>query len=183
MAEEDFSTFELQRTLLRKNILLVDGKVDEDMLLYMQRALGILVSNGSPDIQLLFTSGGGNVDLGLHIYDMLRLYPGKKTGTVLTHAKSMAAVILQACENRQCARHGVVMIHHINTNRMSLDTLRNKELLEERIRDMEESQESLYKILSDRCKKTREEIVTACEEGNNFTAEEARVFGLVDVVI
>src|SRR5258706_13842770 len=106
---------ELHRQLLDKNIIEIAGEVDADMIMYVREAMLRLIAKGNPDITVLINSNGGSVTCGLDIYDVLKYYTGKKTGIVQRFAKSMAAVILQACERRQTMRHSIIHIHHVST--------------------------------------------------------------------
>lgn len=82
-----------------------------------------LLCIGAPDIKVLISSNGGDVDFGLHIYDLISTYPGHSTGVVYCKADSMAATILQGCDVRLCAKHASVFIHHISRNSVSFDIL------------------------------------------------------------
>ena len=169
--------------LLERNIIDIRGEVDEKMALHVREALRRLVAHGSPDITVTITSGGGSVTIGLDIYDALRLYPGKKTGQVFGFARSIAAVILQACDLRQCARYAHLMLHHVTRREVSLTTLRDKRKLQELVEDMERNQTRIYSILVSRSHQPLRVIKETCKKETEMTAEEAKEFGLVDEVI
>lgn len=172
-----------QLELLNQSTIDLGGEVDEDMILYVREALLRLTVKGSPSITVLITSRGGSVEVGLDIYDALRLYTGEKTGIVLGFAKSMAVLILQACEKRKCMRHATLLIHHISRREVSLDILRDPIKLKEVRDDLEASQSRLYVILGARTCKTVDVIREECAKERDMTAEEALAFGLVDEVI
>jgi ATP-dependent Clp protease, protease subunit len=175
--------YELQKALLRKRTILIDGEVNSRMLDYVQTALGFLHADDSPPVQVIFSSPGGSVEIGLNIYDIIRLYPGEKNGIVITEASSMAAVILQACTTRSCARHAGVLIHHIYKNNFGLDTLRSRSELKKRVAHMERLQQSIYTILSERTRRPTKEIRRECKLNRKMTAQEALDFGLIDTVL
>lgn len=178
----------LQTKLLDSRILDINGSVDGKMVLYVREALTILATMGSPPIEVRICSSGGGADAGLDIYDLLRLYKGKKTGIVFCYARSMAAIILQACDQRHCARHAVVLIHHVNVSEgnvkyLNLDFLNSKKKINELIKDMKRWQLRLYRILEECSGKPRKLIRQICSKDEDMSAEEARRLGLIDKII
>lgn len=172
-----------QEGLLDKNIIDINDETGKYIAMYLREALQRLRAKGSPDIEIHITSPGGDVEIGLDMYDFLCSYKGKKTAIVFAFAHSMAAVILQACEVRNCTRHAKILIHHITRNSISLTTLRNAKELKKAIADMEERQQRLYRILSERTSKTIPQIKKECEKEKPMNAEEALKFGLIDEII
>lgn len=174
---------EVQIALLKKRIIDLKGDVNDEMAYYVREALFRLKTENDPDIEVQISSNGGDVAVGLCIYDMLKNYPGQKTGIVNGFARSMGAIILQACNVRCCMRHSSVLIHHVSINRISLDELRSKKKLKKRKKDMEKDQDSLYKILMKKTGKSKEEIMAACRKDLGMTSKEAKEFGLIDKII
>lgn len=173
---------DVQKGYLEKNILLLKGEVMGEMVKYVEEAIGTLYLKGSPDIIIMIWSGGGSVDAGLDIVDILSLYPGKKTAIVLGYARSMAAIILQVCDERKATTHSTILIHHINTRRVGLDVLRDQMKSESLLKDLEKDQEKLYKILTLKTEKSVQEIREECEKEKDMTVDEAIAFGLLDGV-
>lgn len=104
-------------------------------------------------------------------------------GTVISGASSMAAIILQVCKIRKCARHAGVLIHHIYRRNISLDVLNDDDKLKTLKEDMQKTQQRLYDILTTRTGKTLEEIRDECKKDKMMQAEEALAFGLIDEII
>jgi len=173
----------IQEGLIEQNIISIGGEIDDDATMYIREALLRLRAKGNPEITLQITSGGGSVDVGLDIYDFLRSYPGKKIGTVQGVARSMAAIILQACDKRIAMRHSSILIHHISKRDIGLDELRDKEKIAQILDTLEKSQARIYTILSEKTKHTIEEIKVECAKNEDMTAEDALSFGLVDEII
>lgn len=144
-----------------------------------------LLSMGAPDIKVIISSNGGDVDFGLHIYDLISTYPGRSTGIVYCKADSMAATILQGCDVRLCAKHASVFIHHISRNSVSFDILKDgsRKKLEKLKADMLRLQKLIYATLAERSKKSVEEIRKACSGKTRMDANTALEFGLVDRVL
>lgn len=168
-----------RKKLLDANIIAIDEEINIDMARYVGEAIDLLMAGGSPEITIFINSNGGDVDLGLHIFDMIDTYKGKTHGKVIAFARSMGAIILQACTTREAARHAKILIHHVSRKSVSLDVLKDNAKLADLIAGMERTQEKLYRILEGRTKRTREEIVSACLPDTDMTAEKALDFGLI----
>lgn len=145
-------------------------------------SLTLLTARGSPRIKILIDSAGGSVDAGLSIYDTLMAYQGGADGVVVGRANSMAAILLQACKNRRCARHGSVLIHHVFSENVSLDDLTSAARLKRLRRGSEKDQQRLYAILSKRTGKSIPDIRRTCRKDESMTSEEALAFGLIDEI-
>jgi len=168
------------KDLLRERIVVLKGKVDGNMVMHTYRCLAILEGQGSPDIEVRIFTDGGSVRAGLDIYDAIRRYKGKKTGVVYAYARSMGAVILQACDERVCLPHASVLIHHVNTQSVSLDVLEDEERFSNLRSSMWNDQKAIYAILIERTGKGEEEIRDTCKKDKDMTATEALAFGLID---
>lgn len=180
----DYNGFsKLQLNLIDQKVIDLSGEVDISMAKYVREATLRLKAMGSPDIEIRLTSGGGNVEFGLDIYDMIRLYEGKKRGVVIGDAASMAAIILQACDNRCAMENARVLIHHINHNRVTLDDMRNPKRLGKMHKDMEQRQQRLYDILAKRTGKSVARIRAVCAKDEPMTTKQALEFGLIDTVL
>jgi len=169
--------------LLEKNQMLFLGEVDRKMFDYAHEAILLLTAKGSPDIEISITSNGGSVDSGLDVYDLLRLYAGKKVITIYSIAASMGAIIIQACDQRKVARHAKVLIHYVGRRNINLYQLKDSEELEKIIKDLQESQDRLEAILIERTKQSVDIIRDECNKDRTMTAEEAHAFGLVDEIV
>jgi ATP-dependent Clp protease protease subunit len=174
---------EVQKGLLDQNIISIGGEIDVDTAMYVREAILRLVCKGSPPIKVLITSTGGSVRFGLDIYDALKYYAGEKTGVVSGIAHSMACVILQACQKRQCMRHSSVLIHHVSTTEMSLDAIRDKTEIAKIREDLEGDQARIYKILSKKTRKSVKKIRKECVKNKQMNSEKALKFGLIDEII
>lgn len=173
---------EVQLGLISQNIVTISGEVDWDMAMYIREALLRLTAKGSPAVTLLVTSSGGNVAVGLDIYDALRFYAGEITGVVHGYSRSTATIILQGCRKRVAMRHARVMVHHICNKEISLDVLRDEIKLKKAIEDIERAQQRFYTILADRTGRSVGEIREVCVKGEDMSSEEALAFGLVEEI-
>lgn len=168
--------------LAKRGIIDINSDTERDVACYVRESLKMLAADGSPEIVVNISSRGGDFGYGLDIYDMLRLYTGKKTGRVIAGAFSMGAIILQACDVRECTRHAQVLIHHVKRP-ISLDVLRNKVKLHKVVKEMEEQQKSLYDILAQRTGKSVAIVRRTCAKDKKMSPSEALAFGLIDKII
>lgn len=168
--------------IISKRILPIVGSIDEKLFANVADLIGEYLISGAPDLVVLITSTGGDVNIGLDIYDLVNTYPGKTTGVVLRQANSMAAIILQACTERIASKHSDILIHHIARRSVSLDIFNDESgaKLEELKKDMRRKQDYLYDILVKRTKKELKEITETCAKDRPMPYEEAQKFGLVD---
>ncbi|MFA5124650.1 MAG: ATP-dependent Clp protease proteolytic subunit [Patescibacteria group bacterium] len=174
-------------SLLKKRILEISGDIDAEMGDYIRTAFSWLITEGAPDIMILFTSTGGSVERGLEIYDMLKAYPGKKTGVVIAFAQSMAAIILQACDRRLVLPHSTILVHNPNPapdTRIKFHMFEDGTLMEKIYPHLKGSRQKFIDIIAGRIRgKSTEEIEALLDAGNDLTADEAIVLGLADGIL
>ncbi len=170
-----------EKSFLKKKIVAIIGEVNEKKLSYVQNSLTKFYLAGSPDITVIISSKGGSVDCGFAIYDLLTLYPGKKTAIVCNEASSMATVILQACDERYGTVNASILVHNIR-RRLSLDDLRDKEKLTKLIENMEKIQNKIYDIVIKRTGKSLSKVKSEYAKDQPMTIDEAISFGFLDGV-
>lgn len=180
----DYSNIDAtRRELLVRRVLDLCGEIDEDMAKYVRDSLIMLAANDNPDITVLITSNGGDVTVGLAIYDMLVRYPGKITGEVKSFCRSMATVVLQACSHRVATANSQIKIHNVLVNSLSLSVLRNPKKIASLIEDVEADQRTINKIYSLRTGKSFKTVTKESDKDIGMTAEEALEFGLIDEIV
>lgn len=173
-----------RRLLVQKSpTVILRGEVNRDMLGHARSSFEELLSLGAPAAKVVITSGGGDVGVGLDIYDIIRLYPAPVDALVLSHAASMAAVILQACRKRSCAQNAGILIHHVSRREVSLDELEDDEKRRKLVEHMRTLQQRLYDILAARSKQPIERIREECLKDAFMPAEQAFAFGLIDEIV
>lgn len=162
--------------------IVLSGRVDIDIRVRVLRSLAYLITKGSPAIEIVFDSFGGDAGNGLDIYDALRLYPGKKKGIVLSNARSIAAIILQACDERECAAHAQVLIHN-GSSSVDIDTLFDNDALEKARNQGLIVMSTLHNIIVIRSGKSETEVSNVFKLNHLMSPEEALAFGLIDKII
>jgi ATP-dependent Clp protease protease subunit len=179
------SSFPISTSLelcVEKRIVPIIDRVDEKMFHRVSDIITALLLRGSPDIIVLIMSSGGDVSSGLDIYDLIKNYPGKTTGIVYCGAASMATIILQGCDQRICALHAKILIHHISRNSVPFDILDDPtgNKFAQLRAAMRKQQQCLDNILVQRTGTSLREIRQECRRNRNLMSDEALKFGLVD---
>ncbi|MEI6042183.1 MAG: ATP-dependent Clp protease proteolytic subunit [bacterium] len=162
--------------------IILSGKVDLDMRMHAFRSLVYLTSKGSPDVEIVIESAGGDIGYGLDIYDAIRLYKGRKTGIVISKAASMAAIILQSCDRRLCSLHANILVHNGSVS-IDHDILSDDLALASFKLQKQRTVSLLHLILSVRTGKTIPEIADICKQDRWATSQEALSLGLIDEII
>ncbi len=132
------------------------------------------------DIQMFINSPGGSVIAGLGIYDTMQ-YVSPDVGTICTGlAASMGAVLLAAGTKgkRTCLYHSRVMIHQPMGGMQGQVT--EMEISYRLIKDL---QKQLYDILAHHTGQDYDTISADSDRDNWKTAEEAKIYGLIDEVL
>ena len=106
---------------LATNTIFWHDGVDEEMLEVIQK--GFHLMRNSP-ITLKLSSGGGDVNAGLAICDIMHTHKHRVTVEVWGRAESMAAVILQAADIRKISSSSHIMIHQ-GVEEPAADTKKN----------------------------------------------------------
>lgn len=182
---DDFSLPNIFLDLLDRRIIEITGKIELDTCEYLRAAFTRLLLTGSPDILVHITSFGGDVYRGLDVYDILRAYPGKKTGLVISGVQSMATIILQACDRRLLLPHATVMIHHPSyIKQIKYKEFRDGKVMGEIWPELQKINTATIDIIAERATgKTPQQIEQVMEDEKYFTADEAVAFGLADGIL
>lgn len=168
--------------LYEKGILFIDGEITTEMLDNIAMQL-MLLEESDKTVKILINSGGGLVQAGLGIYDLLRELQKKVQVDYYCYglAASMAAVIFAGGEkgHRFLLPHAKVMIHEpLIQNGMGGSASSISKTAESIL----ETKKLLNGILAENTGKTIEEIDEATAQDNYMDAEKAIAFGLADEV-
>lgn len=132
-------------------------------------------------IQIVFNSPGGGVMDGLALYDYIHEIRSQGTRVdtvVLGFAASMAAVLLQAGEERIVGRHAYTMIHEVSSQAIG-----SMSELEDATKFTKQLQGRLLDILADRSTLSRDEIETKWARRDWWiSSEEAVELGFADTI-
>lgn len=170
-----------QFALLSRGIVDLRGNVTGDTFEYVRDCLTSLTAKDCPDITVWITSDGGSIDAGLNIYDMLRNYPGRVTGLVIGSARSIALVILQACNERQAYINSTVFLHdpvYMVGHAILAQCVRTQDTGE-----FDAMRQRMIAILVAKSKLSRSEVVKMCRRKTNLYADKAKQAGWLDTLL
>lgn len=98
--------------LLKHRIIMVEGELSEETMVFINCALLRLDSESSEEIVLYFRSKGGHAQYGQINYDLLTSIRSPTRG-IVARADSAASMILMGCKKRQILPSGSIIIHSV----------------------------------------------------------------------
>ncbi|TPG18680.1 ATP-dependent Clp protease proteolytic subunit [Sphingomonas koreensis] len=173
-------SFDIFSRLLRERIIFVTGGVEDTMASLITAQLLFLESeNPKKDIYMYINSPGGVVTAGMAIHDTMK-YIRPRVGTVcIGQAASMGSFLLAAGEPgmRVALTNARIMIHQPSGGAQGMASdieIQAREILRIRHR--------MNELYAKYTGKPIEEIETAMDRDKFLSADEAKVFGLIDEV-
>lgn len=174
-------SFDIFSRLLRERIIFVNGPIEDGMAsLIVAQLLFLESENPKKDIFIYINSPGGVITSGMAIYDTMQ-YIRPKVGTVcIGQAASMGSFLLAAGEPgmRVSLANARIMVHQPSGGAQGQAT--DIEIQAREIIRIRAHMNSLYAKFTG---KPLSEIENAMERDKFMSAEEAKVFGLVDEVM
>lgn len=167
------------RLLQDRIVLLCDEVTDASAQLVIAQLLYLEAEDPDKDIYLYINSPGGSVSAGLAIYDTMNFIRCDVSTVCIGLAASMGAFLLSsgAKGKRICLPNAEVMIHQPLGGAKGQATD-----MEIQVNHILRTKKRLNDILAQNTGKPVEEIALATERDNWLSSEEAKNFGLVDVV-
>ena len=166
--------------LLLDRIIWASGPVDDRMGDIIQAQLIFLETTDKKDINLYLNSPGGSVMTGLGIRDVMDYIKPDVGTTNLGMCASMGSILLSsgAKGKRNSLIFSKVMTHFVSYGASG-------NIQDNRINNMEAEKYNymLFKILSQNCGKTFDEIYEISRRDKWFNSEEAKDIGLIDNII
>ncbi len=174
-------SYDIFSRLLNDRIIMLSEEVnDTTASLIVAQLLYLEAQDPDKDIQFYINSPGGSVTAGMAIYDTMQYIKADVSTICIGMAASMGAFLLAAGTKgkRLALPNAEIMIHQpsAGTQGQITDMAIHLKRLETIKRRMNE-------ILSGNTGQPLERVAADCERDNFMTAEEARVYGLVDQVI
>jgi ATP-dependent Clp protease protease subunit len=173
-------SFDIFSRLLRERIIFVTAQVEDHMAsLIVAQLLFLESENPKKDIYMYINSPGGVITAGMAIYDTMQ-YIRPKVGTVcIGQAASMGSFLLAAGEPgmRVALKNSRIMVHQPSGGAQGQATdieIQAKEIL--RVRH------ALNELYVKHTGQTLDVIERAMERDKFLSADEAKVFGLIDEV-
>ena len=173
--------YDIYSRLLKERIVFIGTPINDDVSnLIIAQMLFLQGEDSEKDINLYVNSPGGSVTSGLAIYDTMQFLKCDVVTYCVGQAASMAAVLLAAGAKgkRNALPNARIMIHQPwggAQGQASDISIQAREIL--RLRDR------LNEILAKHTGKALDDIGRDTDRDNFMSAEEARVYGLVDDVL
>lgn len=177
-------SMDIYSRLLEDRVIVLHGEINStNANVIVAQLLYLSAKDSESPITMYIDSPGGSVAAGLSIVDTMN-YIKPSVFTICTgFAASMAAVIFSCGErgSRLILPHAQVLIHQPLISGSGLTGQCSD--IQIHAEQIIKTRETLEEILSEVVGKSKEEIHSACERDNYFTAEEAVEFGLCDRII
>lgn len=166
----------------RPRIVTLAGQVNEGSALsVIMSLLDFDSEDPNRPIEFHINSGGGSIDAGLAIYDVIQHIHAPVYTVCCGLAASMGAFLLSIGEkgHRSAFPHSRILIHQ------PLVTLQGASAfdltrLKRRAAALSESRKLLESIIAEACGQPLDVVHADCERDNWMTAEEAKEYGLID---
>lgn len=174
-------SYDIFSRLLKERIIMLSGEVNDDSAnLIVAQLLFLESEDPDKDIYLYINSPGGSITSGMAIYDTMQYIKPDVSTICIGMAASMASFLLMAgAKGKRCALpNAEVMIHQPLGGFQGQAT--DIEIHAKRIIKMKEKFNRIYSEVTGKPL----EVINADVERDNFmSAEEAKVYGLIDEVI
>ena len=171
------------RLLEDRIIFLADQVTDATASLVVAQLLYLEAKDPDKDIQLYIDSPGGSITAGMAIYDTMQYIKCDVSTICIGMAASMGAFLLAAGEKgkRFALPNSEVMIHQplIAGGGLSGQTTDIKIYTDHLVN----TKKKMNEILAERTGQTYEKLCEDTERDNFMTAQEAKEYVLIDVVI
>jgi ATP-dependent Clp protease protease subunit len=172
--------YDIFSRLLKERIIFLVGPVDDGVAnLIVAQLLFLESENPDKDINLYINSPGGSVTAGMAIYDTMQFVRCDVSTMCIGQAASMGAFLLGAGTpgKRYALPNSRVMLHQPSGGSRGVAAD-----IEIQAREIMLMRERLNRILAQHTGQTAEKIAEDTERDFWMTANEARDYGLVDLV-
>lgn len=172
------NVWNIEEQLLQSRIIKIDGEINTQMAQRVTSFLDVL-ANDDPNavIKLEICSGGGSVLDGFAIVDKIREIPNPVVAFNTGICASMATIISSVCDYAYGSVNAQFMIHEIASGMEGkFRVMKNQLDFNERLN------KRLFKILTEKTKKSEEELMKMATYDYWMDANEALDFGLIDAI-
>ncbi len=174
-------SFDIFSRLLRERVVFLTGQVEDNMAnLIVAQLLFLEAENPEKDIHLYINSPGGVVTAGMAIYDTMNFIKPDVSTICLGQAASMGSFLLSAGTKgkRYALANSRIMIHQPLggfRGQASDIEIHAKEILSLKVK--------LNQLLAEHTGQSIEQLEKDTDRDNFMSAEQAKEYGLVDVVL
>ena len=160
------------------HILFRDG-ISHQSIQSLMKTISDAINNGSVEIHLMLSSGGGSCRDGFDMYQYLNSLTIPVYTYNMGHIGSMANVIYQAGRKRICPQESTFMIHKFDwTVQGAFDV----EGFREKAGTLEMDQSTFANIMIQRTGLTQNQIYNMFSRATYMNAQEAVNYGMVDEI-
>ena len=173
--------YDIYSRLLRERIIFLVGPVnDQSANLVVAQLLFLESENPDKDISLYINSPGGSVSAGMSIFDTMNFIKPHVSTLCIGLAASMGAFLLAAGEKgkRFSLPNSKIMIHQPLGGMQGQATD-----IEIHAREILKTREQMNKITAERTGQPLEKVEKDTERDYFMSAEEAKTYGIVDLVV
>ena len=174
-------SYDIYSRLLKERIIFLGEEVNEvTASLVVAQLLFLEAEDPEKDIQLYINSPGGSVTAGFAIYDTMQYIKCDVSTICIGMAASMGAFLLSggAKGKRMALPKAGIMMHQPLGGAQGQATE-----IEIAAKHILKTKEKLNKILAENCNQPLDVIAKDTDRDNWMTAEEAKEYGLIDLVI
>jgi ATP-dependent Clp protease protease subunit len=173
--------YDIYSRLLKERIVFLGSPIfDEIASLIVSQLLFLEYEDPDKDIMLYINTPGGSVSAGLAIYDTMNYIRPDISTTCVGLAASMGQLLLTggADGKRIALPHSKILMHQPvgGTQGQATD-------IEIYTKEMLRTKESIFKIICKHTGKTLEQVMKDADRDNYMTAEQAKKYGLIDLIL
>ena len=173
-------SYDIYSRLLKERIIFLSDIVTDAVAnVVVAQLLWCESENPEKDIHVYINSPGGSVSAGLSIYDTMQYIRSDVATTCIGQAASMGAFLLAAGTSgkRSALPNSRIMLHQPSggTEGTAAD-------IELQVKEILHLRDTLNSLLAEHTGQTKEQIATDTDRDFWMSAEDAKNFGLIDVV-
>ncbi|MBV8425264.1 MAG: ATP-dependent Clp protease proteolytic subunit [Candidatus Eremiobacteraeota bacterium] len=175
-------SYDIYSRLLKERIIFVTGVINDDMAnLVIAQLLFLEREDPDRDIDLYINSPGGSVSAGLAMYDTMQLIKPAVATICAGFAASAASVLLTggAVGKRMALPYSKILIHQPSVGQIGGQATD----IEIHARELVLTRSTIAEIYARTTGKPADEILRDLERDFYLSAEEARAYGIIDVVL
>jgi len=181
-SERGERAYDLYSRLLKDRIIFIGDPIDDHIanlviaqLLFLEREPPL-----GADIDIYINSPGGSVTSGLAIYDTMQMLKCETATICVGMAASMAAVLLAGGSKgkRYALPHARIMLHQVSGGYEG--TVTDARI---RLEEMNRAHETIMELIAKHTGKDIAQVRKDCDRDYWMSAEEAREYGIIDVIM
>ena len=169
----------IDEELINNRIIFLEGEINSKSANEIIKKVLYLDSQNKEPISLYISSPGGSVLSGMAIIDTLSIIESKVKTVAIGLCASMATIILMCGDERYATRNSEIMIHDIFS-----EAPLGKEIdIKRSLKKITKLRNVIINLFISKTKKDENKIEEALSYDNYMSSEEAKEFGIIDMII